>query len=246
MNTNKQLYIGTSGWHYKHWIENYYPKGVKEKDFLDYYFRDFNTVEINNSFYRLPSEQAIDQWSNSVPEDFVFAIKASRYITHMKKLTVPEQSTALFLERVKTFGDKLGPLLFQLPPRFSFNEQRLKEFLDVLPQEYKYVLEFRDESWFTPKAYELMSQHNVAFCQYYLGDFQSPEEVTGDFVYIRFHGSVTLGGGSYSKYHLEHFAEKIRGYLEESKQVYCYFNNDENAYAVKNALELKSLLNTKG
>lgn len=190
--------IGTSGWHYKHWLRNFYPDDFSEKDYLKFYSEYYCTVEVNNSFYHLPTEKAITQWVETAPDNFLFSVKASRFITHMKKLTDPENSIALFFDRIKTFNDKLGPILFQLPPRFKYNKERLKAFLEVLPRNYRYTMEFRDPSWFNQSAYELLREYNIAFCMYYLGDFESPKEITADFVYIRYHGNVNLGAGYYN------------------------------------------------
>ncbi|OGI04718.1 MAG: hypothetical protein A2104_00545 [Candidatus Melainabacteria bacterium GWF2_32_7] len=238
----KLIHIGTSGWHYKHWLGTFYPNNFSEKDFLNYYKDHFCTVEVNNSFYHLPQEKTIVQWRETAPEDFIFSVKASRYITHMKKLIDPEKSTALFFDRIEAFGDKLGPILFQLPPRFGFNPERLKAFLNILPKNYKHVLEFRDPSWFNPMAYDLMRENNVAFCIYYLGDFQSPKEITADFVYIRYHGPVTLGAGLYNKDDINNFSNDIKGYMEQGKQVFAYFNNDQAGFATQNAAELQQIL----
>jgi len=234
----KHIHIGTSGWHYQQWLGTFYPDNLAEKEFLKYYSQYFCTVEVNNTFYHLPQNKTITQWAETVPEDFIFAVKASRYITHMKKLIDPEVSTELFFERIVRFKDKLGPILFQLPPHFGFNPERLKAFLKVLPVDYKYVFEFRDPSWFNPLTYDLLKEHNIAFCIYYLGDYYSPKEITADFVYIRFHGPVDLGAGLYSREKIAKFSEDIRGYLHQGKEVFCYFNNDEAGYAVKNATEL--------
>ena len=239
----KSVHIGTSGWHYKHWLGNFYPDNFKEKEYLKYYSNRFCTVEINNSFYRIPDEKTILQWIETVPTDFIFAVKANRYITHMKKPMDPEKSLALFFERIKLFDNELGPILFQLPPRFEFNPERLKFFLKALPDDYRYVLEFRDPSWFNPITYDLMREKNIAFCIYYLGNFQSPKEVTADFVYLRYHGSVNLGAGLYNKEQIEQFSNDIKGYIAQGKQIFGYFNNDEAGYASINAIELRQSLN---
>lgn len=242
---NKNLInIGTSGWNYKHWKGNFYPDELKQKDFLKFYSETFDTVEINNTFYKLPEEKTVSNWINTVPENFVFAVKASRYITHMKKLAAPVESTEKFFEIIPSFRGKLGPILFQFPPRFPFNPERLGSFVDILPMNYKYAFEFRDASWFNEATYTLLRNNNIAFCIYYLGDFQSPKVVTADLVYIRFHGPYGLGAGCYSEEDLAGFAENIRTYTEQGKQVYCYFNNDEAGCAVKNAAELKNMLKT--
>lgn len=239
----KHFHIGTSGWYYKHWLGRFYRKDLKEKEFLEYYSNYFCTVEINSSFYHLPQEKTIIQWEKTVPQDFIFSVKASRFITHMKKLINPEKSVALFLERIKNFNDKLGPVLFQLPPHFGFNPERLKAFLEILPDYHQYVIEFRDPSWFNPLTYALMREKNIAFCIYYLGDYESPKEITADFVYIRYHGPVILGAGLYNDEQITRFSRDIKDYLEQGKKVFAYFNNDEAGYAPQNAVMLQQLLN---
>ena len=235
--------IGTSGWSYKHWRGNFYPDNLTEKQYLKYYSENFSTVEINSSFYHLPLESTITHWAETVPQDFIFSVKASRYITHMKKLTDPEKSVELFFERIEAFKDKLGPILFQLPPHFEFNPERLKSFLEVLPENYKYAFEFRDTSWFNPLTYDLLKEKNIAFCIYKLGDFYSPQEITSDFVYIRCHGPVNLGQALYSHEKIIEFSNEIKDYLKLGKNVFCYFNNDQSGYATQNATELQQILN---
>jgi len=236
------IHVGTSGWSYKHWRGNFYPDNLTEKEYLAYYSKHFSTVEINSSFYHLPQEKTVTDWTETVPEDFIFSVKASRYITHMKKLTDPEKSVSLFFESIQGFKNKLGPVLFQLPPQFEFNPERLKSFLKVLPENYRYAFEFRDSSWFNPIVYELLKEKNIAFCIYNLGDYYSPKEITADFVYIRCHGPVNLGQGLYNREKIIGFSNDIKNYLKSGKEVFCYFNNDESGYAPQNATELQHIL----
>jgi uncharacterized protein YecE (DUF72 family) len=238
-----KIEIGTSGWNYKHWIGNFYPENIKQNNFLKYYSENFCTVEINNTFYKLPEEKNIENWINTTPDDFIFAVKASRYITHINRLKNPQESTALFLSRMKIFKDKLGPILFQFPPNFLFDQEKLKNFISCLPDNYKYAFEFRNFSWFNDSTYGLLKDNNIAFCIYYMGSTQSPEEITSDFVYIRFHGSNTLGSGGYSAEIIHEFSQKISSYQKQGKDVFCYFNNDEAGYAIKNAFKLREFLN---
>jgi len=243
--SKNSINIGTSGWNYKHWVGNFYPPGLKEKEFLKFYSESFKTVEINNTFYQLPAEKSIKNWLDTVPDNFTFAVKASRYITHMKRLLDPETSIVNFFDRMQFFTEKLGPLLFQFPPSFNFNPERLENFINVLPENYRYTFEFRNLSWFNEQTYKLLKDNNIAFCMYYMGNFESPEQITSDFVYIRFHGSYTLGSGAYSEEKLQEFSGKIKNYQEQEKEVFCYFNNDEAGYAVKNAMKLKELTNAE-
>lgn len=236
------IHIGTSGWVYKHWKDKFYPNNLSEKDYLRYYSQHFSTVEVNNTFYHLISTDAVNNWVKSVPEDFVFAIKASRYITHMKKLTDPENITVKFFESIRPFENKLGPILFQLPPKFAYNKERLESFFKVLPKGYKYAFEFRDKNWFNEGTYEILRKNNSAFCIYNLGTFQTPKEVTADFVYIRLHGNYGLGSGKYTDEQLEEFAQDIKLFKSRGKDVFCYFNNDEAGFAIENAFSLSKLL----
>jgi uncharacterized protein YecE (DUF72 family) len=236
------LHIGTSGWHYKHWLGNFYPAGTAPAQFLPYYMQQFDTVEINNSFYKLPSGQAFTDWMMTVPEAFVFSVKASRFITHMKKLREPQQSLALFLDRIQSLGEKLGPVLFQLPPAWHFNEERFTAFLQALPATFRYTFEFRDQSWYTDRAYQLLQQYNCAFCIYDFSYHQSPVVITTDFVYVRLHGPENKYDGSYSDQALESWATYCDIWLSQGKQVYLYFDNDIHGHAPVDALRLQQML----
>src|SRR5688572_1269124 len=183
-----KVYIGTSGWHYKHWQGLFYPEKLPAKEMLAFYAQHFATVEINNTFYHLPIASTFDSWHDNSPPEFVFAVKGSRFITHMKKLKDPVSSSKKFLAGVERLGRKLGPLLFQLPPRWNLNVERLTLFLEALPKENRYVLEIRDESWFVRELYEVLRRYNVAFCIHDLALMKTPLEITADFTYIRFHG----------------------------------------------------------
>ncbi len=245
MASQKKVHIGTSGWHYDHWSGSFYPPDVSKKNFLDYYRKFFDTAEINNSFYRLPSEKTLENWKDTVAEGFVFAVKGSRYTTHMKKLLDSDQSTSKLFDRISALGDMLGPVLFQLPPKWGFNRERLAEFLENMPPEFRLAFEFRDQSWYNDTTYKLLKDHNAAFCIYELDGHLSPLEVTADFVYVRLHGPRGPYEGSYSKKPLAGWADKIKVWRKKGKQVYCYFDNDENGYAANNAYELKKLVEGK-
>jgi uncharacterized protein YecE (DUF72 family) len=239
---DKKLFIGTSGWHYKHWRGNFYPAGVTPAGYLAHYLKTFSTVEINNSFYRLPSAETLADWRASVPDDFVFAVKASRFITHMKKLKDPQASFGLFMERVRVLGEKLGPVLFQLPPAWRFDEGRFAAFLAALPPAYRYAFEFRDPSWYNDRAYDLLRQHRCAFCLYELEYHLSPLEVTTDLVYVRLHGPEKKYDGSYADEVLAAWADRCRAWLADGKSVYVYFDNDLHGYAPVNAARLQEML----
>ncbi|MBI4774439.1 MAG: DUF72 domain-containing protein [Deltaproteobacteria bacterium] len=172
------IHIGTSGWHYHHWKGPFYPDYLSAEDMLPYYSGRFHTVEINNSFYRLPKKTTLERWKETVPPDFVFSLKASRYITHMKKLKDPSKGVPPLLEAAGVLGEKLGPVLFQLPPRWRMNPERLDPFLQFLSSDFRYAFEFRDPSWFADAVYETLAKHGAAFCIYHMEERLSPKEVT--------------------------------------------------------------------
>jgi uncharacterized protein YecE (DUF72 family) len=239
-----KIHIGTSGWHYKHWLDDvFYPSGTKPAQMFEFYARHFNTVEINNSFYHLPSARTFDNWRDSSPRDFSFAVKGSRFITHMKKLKDPKASSEKFFDVADRLGRKLGPILFQLPPRWKVNRERLEAFLQSLPARHKYVFEFRDETWLVPEVYRLLRRYKAAFCIHDFADMKIPLELTANFTYVRFHGPTSAKYfGSYSTEQLHVWAERIREWSRELSGIYAYFNNDPGGAAVRNALELQQLL----
>lgn len=243
MKETNLIHIGTSGWSYKHWRGIFYPQNLSAKEYLHYYCEHFSTVEINNSFYHLLKEDTVQNWTETVPSNFIFSVKANRYITHIKRLKEPEIRIANFIKSIKSFDEKLGPILFQLPPKFSFNTERLESFLEAVPKEYRYVFEFRDKSWFNQETYDILRKNNVALCIYSMGDYQSPKEITSDFVYMRLHGPGGLGSNKYSDENLNGFCNDVINFNKQCKEVFCYFNNDEAGYAVENAIKLKEMLN---
>jgi uncharacterized protein YecE (DUF72 family) len=207
-----------------------------------FYSQHFDTVEINNTFYQLPKPQTFDTWHEGSPSPFTFALKASRFITHMKKLKDPISSTAKFFSAADRLGEKLGPILFQLPPRWQLDLERLDTFLRHLPLKYQYVFEFRDESWLVSEVFELLRQHNVAFCIHDLAETKMRFEITAKFTYIRLHGPGNAKyAGSYSERQLVELARHIHSFQKRLGSIYVYFNNDIGGCAVKNALELKRL-----
>lgn len=238
-----KVHIGTSGWHYKHWIGSFYPKDIPPNEMFRFYAEHFDTVEINNTFYRLPQLSTFDNWRSKSPPNFRFAVKASRFITHMKKLKDPQTSMAKFFLAVERLEKKLGPILFQLPPSWKVDPERFSEFLKALPAGHQYVVEFRDQSWLVAQVFALLRKHNIAFCIHDLGESQTPLELTADFTYVRFHGPGTAKyTGSYRRSDLRRWAVRIDEWAEELTDVYIYFNNDVGGYAIKDALILKSLL----
>lgn len=235
----KDLYIGTSGWHYKHWVGRFYPEKLNSEEMLPLYAGDFDTVEVNNTFYQLPEKETFEQWREATPDGFTFAVKANRYITHMKNLKDPQEPLDNLLSRARALGDKLGPVLFQLSPNWQLNAARLDNFLKQLPDDVRSVFEFRHASWFDEKALDLLREHGVAFCIHDSGGETTPKEITADLVYIRFHGGSE--GGSYTKQALAGWAGAISSWRQEH-DVYCYFNNDWEGYALDNARTLRAML----
>jgi len=238
----RRIHVGTSGWSYSHWRGPFYPAGLPEREWLAYYAEHLHSVEINTSFYRLPSPATLRGWREVVAEDFVFSIKASRFITHMKKLREPEATQAPFFQRIGTLAPRLGPILFQLPPRWRLDLDRLRHFLAALPGEYRYVFEFRDPSWWVGAVYELLARHEAAFCIHDLDGVLSPREVTSDLVYVRLHGPDGPYLGSYDSATLAAWADALLAWAGQGRWVYCYFDNDQGGYAVKNAIEMQELI----
>lgn len=235
-----RIYIGTSGWHYPHWVGPFYPSGMASEEFLPFYTRHLNTVEINNTFYQLPALHTLREWERETPNNFLFTCKGSRFITHMKKLKDPEYSIPRFFETISVLRPKLGPILFQLPPRWRMNVSRLEEFLNALPKPFRYAFEFREESWFAQPVYDLLTKYHAAFCLYNLAGRWSPEIVTTDFVYIRLHGPGEAYQGKYRAPTLRLWADKCHTWAKSGKDVYCYFDNDQDGYAPINALDLQT------
>lgn len=236
------VHIGTSGWSYPHWKGTFYPPRLPATRMLEYYAQRFRSVEINSAFYRLPEPQQVRDWYASTPDDFLFSIKASRYITHMKKLGDPRNTVPPLLERLGLLADKLGPILFQLPPRWHFNEQRLADFLDSLSGEFRYAFEFRDHSWLNARTLALLRQHAVAFCIYELDGFLTPRQRTTDFVYLRLHGPQAAYQGNYPVQTLAGWAGACSAWSARGYAVYCYFDNDQRGYAAHNAARLQAML----
>jgi len=242
MKTNADIHIGTSGWHYHHWKGTFYPEDLANEDLLAFYADRFHTVEINNSFYNIPEKKTLRMWRNRVPREFIFSVKASRYITHMKKLKQGSEPVSTMLSAIDTLGDTLGPILFQLPPRWKCNPGRLQEFLSHLPDGYRYTFEFRDETWLRQETYDLLKQYQAAFCIYHLAGFLSPKEVTAPFVYIRLHGPGAAYEGRYDTQMLAGWAGALSAWQRQGKDVYCYFDNDQLGYAAQNAAQLQEMI----
>jgi uncharacterized protein YecE (DUF72 family) len=237
-----RYYIGTSGWHYERWRGLFYPEKLAKARWLEFYAGHFTTVELNNTFYRLPSENAFHTWRNSTPADFTFAVKVSRFITHIKRLKDVGEPVERFIARAGILGNKLGPLLYQLPPNMHRNDDRLESFLSTLPRGVRHVIEFRHESWLDEGVFAILRKYNVGFCVFDMPDVTCPIVATADFAYIRLHGSTGLYFSCYSDGELMSWAKRLKNLAQSLKAVYVYFNNDAEAYAVSNARTLRTYL----
>ena len=235
--------IGTSGWVYPHWRERFYPKGLPQTRWLEYYSERFDTVELNNPFYRQPARATFERWRRAVPETFVYAVKLNRYLTHMKRLDVDRAMVARSYDTMAGLGPKAAVVLVQLPARFRFDPERLARFFAaVAPRRKRHALEPRDASWLTDEAIAVLREWRVALCVIDTPKWPTRGAVTADFVYLRFHGQTRLYAGSYDGDALRDWAERIRSWRGRGLDVYAYFNNDEGGYAPRDALRLRELV----
>ncbi len=241
--------IGTSGFSYSDWEGEFYPDDLAGSDQLEHYVQHFDTVELNNTFYQLPSEKTFAGWRERTPKDFIFSVKVSRFITHRKYLKECSEPWNNFYQKSQALKDKLGPFLVQLPPRWNENMERIESFVNVLEKvspDERFAFEFRNESWFEKPVVNFFKQKdNITLCIADSQKWPSIDEVTGNFVFMRLHGPGKLYRSKYSKSELEEWADKIKDYLEQDLDVYCYFNNDFEGYAIKNAESLIGLINDK-
>lgn len=240
-------HVGTSGWQYDHWRGVFYPEGLPHEEMLGHYARSFSIVEVNNTFYSLPEKKTVRKWERDTPKRFGFACKASRYLTHMKKLKDHGQGLRRFFSAIAPLADKLGPVLFQLPGKWNVDAPRLRSFLEALPPEHRYTFEFRDPSWFTGEVRGLLEEHGVALCAYDFAGRRSPVWVTAGFTYVRLHGPTEDAyEGSYDGRALYGWTRRILNWLDEGLDVYCFFDNDEGGHAPRNALRLMEMLDRHG
>jgi len=242
---NPRLLIGTSGYNYGHWRGRFYPEELPTRQWLSYYARTFPTVELNVTFYRLPRRSTFAGWYEQTPPDFTFAIKGSRVITHLKRLAEVEEETRRFFAHAGELKEKLGVVLWQFPPSFRLDLAKLDSFcalLEAVAGHTRHAFEFRHSSWFAPELYEFLRQRNLGLCVADAPRWPTCEEVTADFVYVRFHGSERLYSSCYSTEELKTWAEKIARWRREGRDVFAYFNNDAEGFALQNARELTNLL----
>jgi uncharacterized protein YecE (DUF72 family) len=237
------VYIGTSGWSYPSWRGPFFPREVMVKHHLAYYATQFLTAELNGVFYRTPSLEAVRGWCEQTPDDFVFAWKASKFITHWKRLRdTSRNSLGLIEERLKLLGPKAGPVLFQLPPRFETNRDRLTAFVRLLPKRRRYAFEFRHASWYSAEIFDLLRRHDIALCISDHRDAPAPWVITAHHVYVRGHGPAGDYKDHYSDEALRSWAKNIAAWRRQGRTVYVYFDNDQKSAAPADALRLLSML----
>jgi len=238
MDTSKgQFRIGTSGYQYKHWRGLFYPRDLPGRQWFAYYAKHFDTVEINNTFYGLPSAETFSAWRKQAPQGFVYVLKFSRYGSHLKRLKDPRATIKNFLQPARRLGKFLGPILVQLPPNWRVDADRLAGFLGVAPRSVRWAVEFRDSSWLCEEIFSILQSHNAALCIHDMIK-DHPRRLTADWAYLRFHGQRY--GGSYAPEALAAQAEWIKQQLSAGKDVFAYFNNDAQGHAVRNAADLRS------
>jgi uncharacterized protein YecE (DUF72 family) len=244
--TVSNIHVGCSGWVYKHWRGIFYPEGLPQRLWFERYAEEFDTVEINNSFYHLPKPETYDKWRKQAPEGFCYAVKANRFITQAKKLKDPEEPLDRFLKPTRRLKEHLGPILFQLPPSMKINLERLESFLKILPKSVTSVFEFREKSWYVEEVLELLDRHGAGFVAHDMKGLASPRWASGKAAYIRFHGA---GGKYWGRYPDEALLEWTDWIMEQSRSgrsVWCYFNNDIHGHAIEDARTLKSMVRQMG
>src|ERR1700716_1989227 len=238
-----RILIGTAGWHYDSWRGRFFPKGLPPRHQLQYYASQFATAELNGVFYRTPTPEAVRSWRDQTGHDFVFAWKASKFITHWKRLSEKSvNSLELMEDRLSLLGAKAGPILFQLPPNFHADADRLASFTKLLSKKRRYSFEFRHPSWYTPKILRLLSDRNIALCLSDHHDAPAPWKRTADFVYVRGHGPGGRYRGHYSPDQLREWRKRIKSWKKQSCAVFVYFDNDQKSAAPADAIRLKSLM----
>jgi len=237
-----ELRVGTSGWQYKHWKGRFYPKELPTARWLEYYTHFFDTVELNSPFYRQPEKRTFEKWRRSVPDDFVYAVKLNRFITHIKRLRIERDSVERSYGTLAGLGPKAAVVLVQLPPRMKFDEDRAEQFFRMVARRRRrHAIEPRDASWFTEAALAFLRRRNVALVAGETPHWPTHLAVTADFVYLRFHGPGRRYASNYEDGALGEWAERIKGWRAEGRDVFAYFNNDEMGYAPRNALRLREL-----
>jgi len=243
MDLTHQIRVGCSGWQYKHWRGSFYPDRLPQRLWFEHYAASFDSVEINNSFYRLPTPETFAKWRDQAPRRFLYAVKASRFLTHMKKLKDPEDPLSRFFESATQLGPHLGPVLYQLPPGWRVDVERFQRFLAALPRGYRHVVEFRDTSWYDERIYALMRSNGVALCLHDMLGSATGMLSVGPFIYVRFHHGTTKYGGRYPDSRLDEWADWLGERVADGLDVFAYFNNDTGGHAPRDAVRLRGRLN---
>jgi uncharacterized protein YecE (DUF72 family) len=238
----ERIRIGCSGWNYRHWRERFYPGGLPVRSWFAFYAEHFDTVEINNSFYRLPSAETFDKWRDQAPPGFRYAVKANRFLTQAKKLKDCEEPLARMMAPVRRLGPTLGPILYQLPPRFRINLERLESFLKLVPKDVAIVFEFRDKSWLVPETLDLLDRYGASFCVHDMAGSATERRAVGPIAYVRFHGGAGKYWGRYPDATLLGWTDWIVDQARQGRPVWCYFNNDIDAHAIDDAQTLKAMV----
>lgn len=235
-----RAWIGTSGWNYDKWKEDFYA-GVPRSGWLRHCSEKFTAIEVNATFYRQQTKSTFEKWRTTVPEDFVFAVKGNRYLTHSKKLLDPEEPIRRERERATTLGPKLGAVLWQVPPNLGKDLPRLREFAEALRSRWptRHTIEFRDRSWFDDEVAACLRRHEIAVCISDAADWPMWEEITADFVYVRLHGHTRTYASAYSGPNLDRWAERVHGWMRSGRDVHVYFDNDSEGAAPRDALRLR-------
>jgi uncharacterized protein YecE (DUF72 family) len=231
--------IGCSGWSYPHWRGQFFPENLPQAEWFARYAQVFDTVELNNTFYRLPEPTTVSQWHEQAPRDFIYAVKVSRYLTHMKKLKEPRQPLRQFVDRMRGLGSHLGPLLYQLPPNWHYDGDRLRDFLAQLPQDLVHVFEFRHQSWVNDEALALLEQHAASLCVHDMSGIDVPRVSVGRIAYVRFHGTGPRYSGGYPEPTLRSWGRWLIEQSAGGRPSFAYFNNDAGAHAVADAQTLR-------
>jgi uncharacterized protein YecE (DUF72 family) len=240
--TVSNIHVGCSGWVYRHWRGIFYPEGLPQKRWFERYAEEFDTVEINASFYRLPLASTFEGWRDKAPPGFHYAVKVNRFITHMKKLLDCEAEVDRFIALARPLGEKLGPLLYQLPPSLKLNLERLERFLERLPPDLSHVFEFRNKDWYVPDTYSLLDRHGASFCVHDMPGSKTERVAVGPIAYVRFHGGEGKYWGRYSDEGLLSWTDWIVQQRNAGRRVWCYFNNDIHGHAIEDARTLKSMV----
>jgi uncharacterized protein YecE (DUF72 family) len=241
----QQIRIGCSGWQYRHWRADLYPAELPASRWFAHYATRFDTVEINNSFYRLPPPETFAKWREQAPTRFLYAVKASRFLTHMKKLKDPEDPLSRFFQSARQLGPRLGPVLYQLPPGWRVDLDRFEVFLRALPKGHRHTIEFRDTSWYNPRVFALMQNYSVALCLHDMQGSATDRLAVGPFIYVRFHHGTTKYGGRYSDDRLDDWADWLTQRIADGMDVFAYFNNDTGGHAPRDAARLRDRLHVR-